>query len=91
VRNAGTTILSGGSSLIGADPQLGPLADRGGATWAMLPAAGSPAVNAGESVPPSAVDQRGLLRPVGAKADMGAVERQTIEDVVFRDGFNFFP
>lgn len=89
IRNVGTAIVSGGASLIGVDPQLGALADHGGATWTMLPAAGSPAVDAGEVPPPVAIDQRGLSRPVGAKSDMGAVERQAVEDVIFRDGFNF--
>ena len=89
IRNAGTATIGGSASLIGVDPQLGPLADHGGATWSMLPAAGSPAVNAAEDPPPIAFDQRGLPRPAGAKSDMGAVERQAIEDVIFRDGFNF--
>ena len=44
-----------------ADPQLGTLADNGGATHTMLPAAGSPAIGAGVACPPT--DQRGMTRP----------------------------
>ncbi|HEY1855219.1 MAG TPA: choice-of-anchor Q domain-containing protein [Solirubrobacterales bacterium] len=69
------------------DPKLGPLADNGGPTATMLPAASSPLVNAGASFGLSA-DQRGLTRPIeypgvsnstapGADgSDIGAVELQ---------------
>ncbi len=88
IGNAGSATVGGTSKLIGLDPQLGPLADHGGPTLTMLPAAASPVIDAGESGLPATVDQRGLARPVGAKADMGAVERQAVEDIIFRDGFS---
>jgi predicted outer membrane repeat protein len=88
IGNSGSATVGGTSKLIGLDPLLGSLADHGGPTLTMVPVAASPAVNAGEAVS-ATIDQRGLTRPVGAKADMGAVERQAIEDIIFRDGFNF--
>jgi hypothetical protein len=44
-----------------ADPMLGALADHGGATETIAPAAGSPAIGAGVMCPPT--DQRGMPRP----------------------------
>jgi Right handed beta helix region len=73
-----------GSDLYGVDPKLAPLADNGGPTETMLPAAGSPVINKGGG--PLSSDQRGDPRPViyagvplssapGANgADIGAVE-----------------
>jgi hypothetical protein len=89
VRNAGTALVTGSGSLFGVDPKLSRLADHGGPTWTMLPAADSPAVDTpvGCDAPPN-LDQRGFIRCVNGKADMGAVERQSPEDVIFRDGFD---
>jgi hypothetical protein len=73
--------------------QLGSLDRHGGSTpsLAFLPAAGSPAIDA---IPPGNVfdldcpvdagqgrslDQRGVLRPVGAGCDIGSVERKVVE------------
>jgi hypothetical protein len=73
-----------GSDLYGVDPKLGPLADNGGPSETMLPAANSPVVNKGGG--PLSSDQRGDPRPViyagvalsiapGANGvDIGAVE-----------------
>jgi hypothetical protein len=83
---AGPTVAESvlGSDIYGADPRLGPLADNGGPTETMLPAAGSPVINKGGGS--LATDQRGAPRPVnylgvpfasapGANgADIGAVE-----------------
>lgn len=88
VKNPGAATLSGTGSLFGQDPQLGPLADHGGPTWTLLPAVTSPAINA---LPCSCfpVDQRGAQRAIAhPNADMGAVERQYPEDLIFRSGFN---
>src|SRR5581483_5022479 len=66
-----------GSALTGVvsgDPHLGPLQDNGGPTPTMLPAAGSPAVDAGDDALCPATDQRGVTRPQGAHCDIGAVE-----------------
>jgi len=59
------------------DPQLGPLQDNGGPTDTQLPAAASPAVDAGGDSTCAASDQRGVPRPQGAHCDIGAVERTT--------------
>jgi parallel beta-helix repeat protein len=79
--------LVSGSNVLGADPQLGPLQDNGGATQTRLPASTSPAINKGNAFSLT-TDQRGLTRPVafpgvanstaaGADgADIGAVELQ---------------
>ena len=80
------------ADVVGSDPLLGSLADHGGFTWTMLPQEDSPAIDsaeAGASACP-AIDQRDLARPGGSRCDRGAVERQTIEDVIFRDRFQVF-
>ncbi|HSN74097.1 MAG TPA: choice-of-anchor Q domain-containing protein, partial [Anaerolineae bacterium] len=64
---------------VNADPLLGPLQDNGGPTWTMEPGPGSPAINAGDAAacatpPVNNLDQRGVIRPVGPRCDMGAVE-----------------
>jgi len=68
-------ITDGGNNLIGGDPRLGPLQDNGGPTQTMLPAADSPAIDAGGACP-TATDQRGVPRPQGRACDIGAVEVQ---------------
>jgi hypothetical protein len=69
-----------GGNVLNQDPQLGPLANNGGPTQTQLPAATSPAVNAGDPAftPPPATDQRGagFPRVAEARIDIGAVERQ---------------
>lgn len=69
----------------GLDARLGPLADNGGPTPTMLPAADSPLVDAipvadcrTGSAAMTVVDQRGLDRPAGAGCDIGAVERYPV-------------
>lgn len=64
------------------DPLLGPLANNGGVTLTHAPLPGSPAINAADDTacaanPINNVDQRGILRPQGAKCDIGAVEANT--------------
>ncbi len=66
---------------VGGDPALGGLAANGGPTPTLLPAAGSPLLDA---IPPAAceggqaaatpTDQRGIARPQGTGCDIGAVE-----------------
>ena len=65
-----------GGNIIGQDPQLGPLQNNGGPTQTHLPAAGSPAVNAGDVsfAPPPATDQRGNPRVAQGRIDIGSVE-----------------
>ncbi|HEV2851952.1 MAG TPA: choice-of-anchor Q domain-containing protein [Thermoanaerobaculia bacterium] len=73
----GTANLNdGGGNILNQDPQLGPLADNGGATQTHLPAGTSPALNAGDPAftPPPSTDQRGFPRVVGSRIDIGSVE-----------------
>ena len=67
--------------LLGVDPQLGPLADNGGPTLTMLPAPGSPVIDA-IPTPCGTVDQRGVVRPQGSGCDIGAVEVEQTGPVV---------
>lgn len=80
-----TTALDGANmnstvgNLFSTDPQLGALAFNGGVTRTMLPAAGSPAINAGDPAYAFGyiTDQRGtgFVRENG-RVDIGAVEAQ---------------
>ena len=69
------TAFDAGPGNLTGDPQLGPLADNGGPTLTMLPAASSPVIDAGGRLvdaPPT--DQRLGIRVVSDTVDMGAVE-----------------
>ena len=78
------------SVIVGADPQLGPLADNGGPTQTMRPASTSPAIDRGVAAGAS-TDQRGQPRVFdvpslsnaagGDGADIGAFELQSSEYV----------
>jgi hypothetical protein len=80
-----------GSTIIGQDPQLGPLQNNGGTTQTKKPAQTSPAIDKGISTGGPALDQRGEARPfdvpsfpnsaaLGANgADIGAVELNASE------------
>jgi hypothetical protein len=61
------------TSLSGTDPKLGPLADNGGGTLTMALLAGSPAIDAGDSLAAPPTDERGFGR-FGSAADIGAFE-----------------
>jgi hypothetical protein len=89
VRNAGTAVITGANNLFGADPLLGRLANHGGSTKTLIPAAESPVIDSGSSVclPSASKDQRLFERCVGGP-DIGAVERQSVEDFVFQDSFD---
>jgi putative cell wall-binding protein len=81
IGDAGTTGLTSSSdSLIGADADLGPLADNGGTTLTHLPSNGSAAVEAGDpSVAGApALDQRGHARVHGTAIDIGSVETDVV-------------
>jgi len=73
----------GGNTLNVTDPMLGALADNGGPTKTMMPAAGSPAIDAGPVTvpvyPSNGFDQRGTpyVRVFNGRVDVGAVEAQT--------------
>ena len=62
-------------------PGLGALQSNGGVTQTHALLAGSPAIDAGNPAPPDNIapacataDQRGTVRPVGARCDIGAFE-----------------
>lgn len=87
--SSGATLAGGSGNLVSVDPLLGALTMNGGPTLSLLPAVGSPALNAGDPAGAglAATDQRGLTRIAGGRVDLGAVERQSPEDVIFRNGF----
>lgn len=86
---SGATLGAGSGNLAaGTDPLLGALAVNGGPTRTLLPATGSPVLNAGDPVTTGLpdTDQRGLPRIAGGRIDIGAAERQSPEDLIFRNG-----
>jgi len=74
--------------LVGTPPDLGSLANNGGATQTLLPAVGSPVIGAGgactdpSQTPVTALlsDQRGEPRPTGGPCTIGAVQIQSPAD-----------
>lgn len=56
------------------DAVLGPLEDNGGPTRTHAPRLGSPLIDAANPASFAAQDQRGVARPIGSRADIGAVE-----------------
>jgi CSLREA domain-containing protein len=94
INNGGSNLDSGATcgwgsnfgSMSNTDPMLGPLANNGGPTQTMKLLAGSPAIDKGNAgfcsaAPVSGVDQRGVMRPLGAACDIGAYEYNTFADV----------
>jgi Bacterial Ig-like domain (group 3)/Putative Ig domain len=66
-------------ALVTGDPLLGALANNGGPTHTMVPAVGSPAVNAGDNLAAAGIttDQTGLFPRVnGGTVDIGSFEPQ---------------
>ncbi len=61
-------------SLNNTDPLVGSLANNGGPTLTAELLAGSPAIDAGDTAAAPPTDQRGIVRPVGPAADIGAFE-----------------
>ena len=47
----------------------------------------SAAINGGNNLQRLSVDERGLPRVIGAAIDIGAYERQEIDDEIFYNGF----
>lgn len=74
LEGADTCGFSATGDIVNANPHLGPLADNGGLTQtrALLP--GSPAIDAGANIGCPSIDQRGAVRPIGIKCDIGAYE-----------------
>ena len=67
--------FSAAGSLNDTTAGIGALGDFGGPTQTVPLLAGSAAINGGESLPGILVDQRGIVRPQGLAADIGAFER----------------
>lgn len=65
-----------GPTPINAAPLLQALGNYGGLTQTMPPQPGSPAIDAGTNGTSFTTDQRGVPRPIGAFADLGAVEKE---------------
>jgi len=71
-----------GTSTSPINPRLGPLQDNGGGTLTHALLAGSPAIDHGNPAIPGSssnnaclvTDQRGIIRPVGLRCDIGAYE-----------------
>lgn len=96
--------LGGGRNLIGVtsamieppadtlhcDPLLLPLASNGGATLTHRLGDGSCAIDAGSNPDALEFDQRGAghARMFGAAVDIGALERQPADELIFADGFD---
>src|SRR5206468_3475874 len=74
LENGNTCGFSAAGDIRNADPKLGPLADNSGPTHTHALLAGSPAIDAGSSSGFAATDQRGVARPQGGRADIGAYE-----------------
>ncbi|BCM89442.1 hypothetical protein IAD21_01288 [Abditibacteriota bacterium] len=72
VQNPTGATLTGTHNITGKAPNLGPLRDNGGPTFTMALLAGSPAIDTGQTT--LKTDQRGLARPAGKAADIGAFE-----------------
>lgn len=86
---SGASLVAGSGNLAaGTDPMLGALTINGGSTLSLLPAIGSPVLNAGDPAGSglAGTDQRGLPRIAAGRVDIGAIERQSPEDVIFRYG-----
>ncbi len=70
----GTNQDQAGSTRATIDPLLGPLQNNGGPTFTQALLSGSPAINGDYSANSPATDQRGVRRPIGPRADIGAYE-----------------
>ncbi|MFL7790658.1 MAG: Calx-beta domain-containing protein [Anaerolineae bacterium] len=84
--SANTCSLAATGDIINTNPLLGPLQDNGGATFTRALLQGSPAINAGNPLPPgwypdscARYDQRGVFRPLGGRCDIGAYETHQVQ------------
>jgi hypothetical protein len=74
LENGAECDFSAHGGLSNTEPLLGPLANNGGETETEALPADSPAVDHGTNVGCPTTDQRGVIRPVSAACDIGAVE-----------------
>lgn len=87
---ATNTAPAPGVITVTADPRLAPLANHGGLTRTHALLAGSAVIDQGNNSQSFGNDQRGpgFNRVVGADADIGAYERQLVDDEIFANGFD---
>ena len=84
----GHNLISDGSCVDGSNltdkrninPMLSFINPNGGPTDTLLPLTGSPVIDAGDDAGCPALDQRGVVRPVGLHCDIGAVEFRLIDN-----------
>lgn len=84
--------FTGTGSRTNTEPILGPLSNNGGPTLTMALLPGSPAIDTGSIAAAPATDQRGIARPQGPGADIGAFEFQYIPaffGAAIQNGTNF--
>ena len=76
----GGGFLTGLGDQINTNPMLGSLQDNGGPTFTHLPLPSSPAIDAGDPsfTPPPSLDQRGYVRVINGRIDIGSVEAQFV-------------
>lgn len=91
VQNIGGGTFGFGATgdILGQSAQLGVLQNNGGAMPTHYPACTSPAVEGGDPLNPPAIDERGTARPIGFRADIGAVETACV--VAVRDNGDSTP
>ncbi|MBF2025602.1 MAG: cadherin-like domain-containing protein [Oscillatoriales cyanobacterium C42_A2020_001] len=70
------------------DAKLGTLQNNGG-IWTMAPLPGSPVINAGDPTLNTELDQRGVARSQGGRADIGAVEWVNLAPIARNDSVFF--
>jgi hypothetical protein len=81
IQNSPSGTINGNNyfNITGENAMLGSLANNGGSTQTMALLAGSPAIDAGETIGAPLTDQRGYARPQGNGIDIGAYElRETV-------------
>ncbi|MGB7329602.1 MAG: SdrD B-like domain-containing protein [Rubripirellula sp.] len=74
IGTSGSTGFGASGDIFPSDAMLGSLADNGGPTWTHLPLPGSPTIDAGSNAIATDRDARGIARPQGTSAEIGAVE-----------------
>lgn len=72
--SADASLALGAGSLKNTNPRLGSFANNGGPTLTLSLLPGSPAIDAADDAAAPKTDQRGIVRPAGVRADIGAVE-----------------
>ncbi|HEX4480063.1 MAG TPA: choice-of-anchor Q domain-containing protein [Rudaea sp.] len=91
IMNSGTAQTMPNTIISSANPHLVPLGNHGGLTRTHALLSDSPAIDTGSNLLKATTDQRGtgFARDVPAGSpDIGAYERQAVDDEIFYDGFD---